>query len=180
MAWTRFHSCQMLLAPFFFFFFLRFYLFIFIERGREGEREEEKHTCVVISCTSPTGDPARNPGMCPDWESNWRHFGLQTGTQSTEPHQPELFGFCMVCIHLFSQETVGEPIVYRRRRKSLFSLLTPYLHSDPFCLLSSTRLFPVQSGSFAPEEALTFLIISCPIHLLPTFHLALPSVTHWN
>ena len=24
-----------------------------------------------------TGDLARNPGMCPDWESNWRPFGLQ-------------------------------------------------------------------------------------------------------
>ena len=26
--------------------------------------------------------------MCPDWESNWRPFGSQAGTQSTEPHQP--------------------------------------------------------------------------------------------
>ena len=23
------------------------------------------------------GDPACNPGMCPDWESNWQPFGLQ-------------------------------------------------------------------------------------------------------
>ena len=27
----------------------RFYLFIFRERGREGEREGEKHQCVVVS-----------------------------------------------------------------------------------------------------------------------------------
>ena len=46
-----------------------FYLFIFRERGREGEREGEKHQCA--SCAPPTGDLARNPGMCPDWESNW-------------------------------------------------------------------------------------------------------------
>ena len=26
---------------------------------------------------APTGDPACNPGMCPDWESNWRPFILQ-------------------------------------------------------------------------------------------------------
>ena len=26
---------------------------------------------------SPTGDLARNPGMCPDWESNWQPFGSQ-------------------------------------------------------------------------------------------------------
>ena len=27
--------------------------------------------CVVASCTLPTGNMALNPGMCPDWESNW-------------------------------------------------------------------------------------------------------------
>ena len=47
-----------------------FYLFIFRERGREGEREGEKHQCVVASCAPPTGDLVFNPGMCPDWESN--------------------------------------------------------------------------------------------------------------
>ena len=26
--------------------------------------------------------------MLPDWESNPQPFGLQAGTQSTEPHQP--------------------------------------------------------------------------------------------
>ena len=31
-----------------------------------------------------------NPGICPDWELNWQPFGLQAGTQSTEPHQPGL------------------------------------------------------------------------------------------
>ena len=30
-------------------FFKDFYLFIFRERGKEGEREEEKHQCVVAS-----------------------------------------------------------------------------------------------------------------------------------
>ena len=48
-----------------FFFCLRFYLFIFRQQGREGEREEEKQQCVVASCSPPTGDLARNPGMCP-------------------------------------------------------------------------------------------------------------------
>ena len=49
----------------------RFYLFIFRERGREGEREGEKYQYVVASCTPPSEDLAHNPGMCPDWESNW-------------------------------------------------------------------------------------------------------------
>ena len=43
---------------------------MFRERGREGEREGEKHQHVVASHTPPTGDLACNPGMCPDWESN--------------------------------------------------------------------------------------------------------------
>ena len=68
-------------------FFLRFYLLL--ERGeREGERKGEKHQCVVASHVSRTGDLACNPGICPDWESNWRSFGSQPGAQSTEPHQP--------------------------------------------------------------------------------------------
>ena len=43
---------------------------------------------MVASCVPPTGDLAPNPGMCPDWESNWRPFGSQAGAQSIEPHQP--------------------------------------------------------------------------------------------
>ena len=54
------------------------------------EEGEEKYQCVVASRASPTGDLAHNPGMCPDWESNQRPFGLQTSAQSTEPHQPGL------------------------------------------------------------------------------------------
>ena len=41
----------------------RFYLFL--ERGREGEREREKHQRVVASHMPPTGDLAGNLGMCP-------------------------------------------------------------------------------------------------------------------
>ena len=39
-------------------FFFRFYLFIFRERGRKGEREGEKHQCVVASSVPPTGNLA--------------------------------------------------------------------------------------------------------------------------
>ena len=66
-----------------------FYLFIYFrDKGRKGEREGEKHQCVVASRVSPTVDLACNPGMCPDWESNWQPFGLQAGAQTTEMHQP--------------------------------------------------------------------------------------------
>ena len=72
-------------------FFQRCHLFIFRERGRKAEREGQKDQCVVASCTPPCEgreDLARNPGMCPDWELNWRPFGSLVGAQSTEPHQP--------------------------------------------------------------------------------------------
>ena len=76
------------------FYFLNILLFLkqFVcrQRGREGEREGEKHQCVVVSHAPPTGDLAHNPGMCPDWELNRWPFGSQAGTQSTKPHQPGL------------------------------------------------------------------------------------------
>ena len=56
----------------------------------------EKHQSVA-SHTPPNGDLACNPGMCPDQRSNWQPFGLQTSTQSTEPHQP---GFAVSLMHL--------------------------------------------------------------------------------
>ena len=45
--------------------FKGFYLFILRQRESVGE----KHQCVVSSHVPPTGDLARNPGMCPEWES---------------------------------------------------------------------------------------------------------------
>ena len=41
------------------------FIYLFVERAREGEREGEKHHCVVASHIPPTGDLAHNPGMCP-------------------------------------------------------------------------------------------------------------------
>ena len=64
-----------------------FYLFLFSERGREGEREGEKHQYVVASPAPPTGGLARNQDVCSDWGLNWLPLGLQAGTQSTKPHQ---------------------------------------------------------------------------------------------
>ena len=56
-----------------------------------GRRKRGKHPFVVASHEPPTGDLTRNPGMCPDWESNGRPFGSQSGAQSTEPPKPGLF-----------------------------------------------------------------------------------------
>ena len=63
-----------------FFFFNKDFIYLFIyfrERRMEGEREGEKHQCVVVSHVPPTGDLAHDPGMCPDWESNRWPFGSQ-------------------------------------------------------------------------------------------------------
>ena len=78
----------------FFFSFYFKYLFIFRERGGGREKEREKNTNAqeihpsVASHMSPTWDPTCNSGMCPDWDSNQRPLGSQSGIQSTESHQP--------------------------------------------------------------------------------------------
>ena len=81
------HVLSVLVNVILFYYFFQI-LFIYFERG-EG-KDKEKHQCVAASCAPPTGDLASNPGMCPDWELNQRPFDLQSGTQSTEPHQPGL------------------------------------------------------------------------------------------
>ena len=72
-------------------------------KEREGEREEEKHQCVVASLVPPTGDLAPNPGMCPDWELH-----QQLLVQSTEPRQPGLvykdFFFDLFLLSLLNSE----------------------------------------------------------------------------
>ena len=52
---------------------------------------ERNIDCLVASCTPSTRDLAHNPGMCPEGELNWRHFGSQAGAHSAEPHQPGHF-----------------------------------------------------------------------------------------
>ena len=66
--------------------FFKDFIYLSLERGREGERERKEYQCVVASRVPTTGDLACNPGMCPDWESNQRPFDLQASLQSTEPH----------------------------------------------------------------------------------------------
>ena len=47
------------------FYFFNLYLFIFSQRGREGEREGEKHQCLVASCKPHTGKPGLQPRHVP-------------------------------------------------------------------------------------------------------------------
>ena len=79
-------------------YFLKDFIYLFLERG-EGREENidvwETHQ-LVASYTPPTGDLARNPGLCPDWEFNQRPFHLQAGTQLSEPHRPGLKKKCFL------------------------------------------------------------------------------------
>ena len=59
----------------------KIYLFIFRERGKEREREGEKHQCVkhlsIASYMPPAGNLAHNPGMDPNRELNLQPLSLQ-------------------------------------------------------------------------------------------------------
>ena len=111
-------------------FFLRF---IFIDFQR-GEREGEKHQCVVASCAPPTGDLACNPGMCPDWELNQQPFGSQASTQSTEPHQPGL-GWYIFLIFVEYVLVVVVPIAFHKLKID-FDVVHTYTHPYWFWLLN--------------------------------------------
>ena len=94
------------------------FIYLFLDRGREGEREEEKHQCVVAFCSPPTGDLACNPGMYPDWELNQHPFGSQAGAQSTEPHWPGLLYIYIFFLFLpFSPSLEDMAIAFREMRK---------------------------------------------------------------
>ena len=50
--------------------FCKDFIYFSLEKGMKGEREGEKHQCVLASHAPPTGDLALNPDMCLDWELN--------------------------------------------------------------------------------------------------------------
>ena len=64
------------------------YLFLEIKEGREKERG--RYTNVRDTEWLPLAPPQPgtgcSPGMCPDKESNQRHFALQDNGQPTEPY----------------------------------------------------------------------------------------------
>ena len=82
--------------------FFKGFVYLFRERGREGEREGDKHQCVVAPHVFPTGDLARNPGMCPDWESNQRPYGLQALSPLSHTSQGYSIYFLFPCFYFDS------------------------------------------------------------------------------
>ena len=70
--------------------FKRFYLFIFSERGQEGERERNRYGKETwIGCllyVPQLGTQPATQACALDQESNWRPFALRADSQPTEPH----------------------------------------------------------------------------------------------
>ena len=48
-----------------FFFFLEIFIYLFLERGSEGEREGEKRQCVLASHAPPYWGPGPQPKHVP-------------------------------------------------------------------------------------------------------------------
>ena len=58
---------------------------LLLERKEGRERRIERQISV-----RETGNQTRNPGMCPDWESNQQPLVLRDDAQPTEPHRSGL------------------------------------------------------------------------------------------
>ena len=70
-------------------FVKRFYIFMFRNRGREGEKE--RNIDQLPFTHTPSGYQTQNPGTFTNRESNWQPFILQKDTQPTKLHWSELF-----------------------------------------------------------------------------------------
>ena len=57
---------------------LKILINLFLEREEGREKERERNTNRLPLAHAPARDQAHNPGMCPDQESNWQHFTLQS------------------------------------------------------------------------------------------------------
>ena len=126
-----------------------FYLFIFIEKGKEEEREGKKHQSVASPPPPPTGDMASNPGKCPDWELNRWSFSLQAGAQSTEPRQP---GLVPDFINTLYYNIFG---CWAMSIKRSFSLLALYLVPSTFDRVAQRGRPPLSENCVLPS--LSFL-----------------------
>ena len=117
-----------------FFSFFQDFIYLFLERGREGEKEGNKHQCVAASHVARTGDVACNPGMYLDWELNQWPFGSQAGTQSTEPHKPGLFSLSLKYIRLKMYSV--NPMFKSQLKLFLCVVILPILHAFRFAYFS--------------------------------------------
>ena len=108
----------------------------------------------------PTEDLAYNPDRCPDWESNWRCFSLQTGAQYTEPHQPGLQNFFFIFSLRFYLFIFREQGKERRKRGKEISMCGCFLCA----LYWGPGPLPRHMLWLGIELATLWLIGPCSIH----------------
>ena len=123
------------------FFFPLDFIYLFLEKVREGEGAGGKHQCMVAFCMPPPGTWPTTQAYALDGELNRQPFGLQAGTQSTEPHQPGRNASLSHIASTHSQSGIFQKFVQKWCNSSgldgslcLFSW--PWSH----CLSSSLRL----------------------------------------
>ena len=117
--------------------------------------------CLSHAC-STLGDLTHNPGMCPEWESNWRPFGLEAGTQSTELHQPGLF---QPFVHPFNKHTVDHLLLARHcaggRRAGYKVPLAWSAHLDDLAPCDQVRSSPSSLSVLFAGKAPSFATATC-------------------
>ena len=93
-----------------------YFLFYFIERGREGERETEEHLCeretwtgCLLQAPQPgTEHGAQNCSMCSDLELNQPSFSVWDDTRLGHASQGQPIDFLKIFIHWFERERKGD------------------------------------------------------------------------
>lgn len=138
---------------------------MFLKRGSEGESEREKHQCVLTCGTLPTGELAHNPGTCLNWELNCRSFGSQSGTQSTELHQPGHVSESFNMLPIFAWDVLPEEV------HPILNISKPILNVFSSVQPSREPCFPYRVD---PPPSLNhnylFLCVFLPVLRIPQGH----------
>ena len=79
--------------------FLKYFIYLLLERAEGREIGGETSMCDCLSCTTYWG-PGQHPGVCPDWETNQQHFGLQPALNPLS-HTSQVFIILMYFFPIF-------------------------------------------------------------------------------
>ena len=137
---------------------LFFFKILFREGKRRKKRGRETSMCGCLSRAPPTGGLTLNPGMYADWESNQWSFGLQAGTQSTEPHQP---GHCHFKNKAGALTSVAQLVTHHPTRQKVTDSISQLGHMPG--LLG--RIGEATSWCFSLTSMFFSLFISLPSSL---------------
>nr|KAF6452881.1 hypothetical protein HJG59_008201 [Molossus molossus] len=113
----------------------------------------------AASYMPPTEDPASNPGMCPDQESNQQPSGTWDDAQPTDPHQPgPKMDFLTSALFL------GRILFCRSRKAKYMRFTSPGFVVITICDLASASPGPGKGGCYPyPVLLKTLMTDSIPI-----------------